>query len=53
MTVFIEALVGGLLLALLLVLAWRLAQRIGRLLPRRRQRHGRLLCVRPLDPPDA
>lgn len=49
MTLFVQALVGGLLLALLLVLAWRLAQRIGLLLPRRRQRRDKLLCVRPLD----
>lgn len=49
MMLFIEALLGGLLLALLLLLAWRLAQRIGLLLPRRQGPRRSLLCVRPLD----
>ena len=37
------------LLAVAVLLAWRLAQRIGFLLPRRRAQHDKLLCVRPLD----
>lgn len=49
MTIFLQALVAGVLLAVCVLLAWRLAQRIGLLLPRRRAQHGRLLCVRPLD----
>ncbi len=49
MTIFMQALFAGLLLAVCGLLAWRLAQRIGLLLPRRRSRRGRLLCVRPLD----
>ncbi len=46
---FLQALVGGLLLALLGLLAWRLAQRIGLLLPRHQAARRKLLCVRPLD----
>lgn len=49
MTIFLQALFAGLLLAVCGLLAWRLAQRIGLLLPRRHSRHRRLLCVRPLD----
>jgi hypothetical protein len=48
--VFLQALVAGLLLALLGLLCWRLAQRIGLLLPRRTAARRKLLCVRPLDP---
>lgn len=48
LTLFLQALVAGLLLAALGVFAWRLAQRVGLLLPRRKG--GRALrCVRPLD----
>ena len=48
-SLFLEALLGGLLLALLALLAWRLAQRIGLLLPRHARARRKLLCVRPLD----
>mgnify|MGYP001174137391 FL=1 len=49
MTIFLQALFAGVLLAVAVLLAWRLAQRIGLLLPRRRAQHDKLLCVRPLD----
>jgi hypothetical protein len=46
---FLQSLIGGLLLALLGLLAWRLAQRIGLLLPRQKAARRKLKCVRPLD----
>ncbi len=49
LSLFLQALLGGLLLSLLGLLAWRLAQRIGLLLPRQKAARRRLLCVRPLD----
>lgn len=49
MTLFFKAVFGGLLLALLLLAGWRLAQRIGLLLPRKRAPRRDLRCVRPLD----
>lgn len=53
MSVFIEALLGGVLLAVVLLLLWRLAQRIGLGLPRARPARRRLLCVRPVELPAA
>jgi hypothetical protein len=53
MSVFIEALLGGVLLAVALLLLWRLAQRIGLALPRARPARRRLLCVQPVDVPPA
>lgn len=56
MSVFINALLGGVLLAVALLLVWRLAQRIGLGLPRARQARParqRLLCVRPIELPPA
>lgn len=46
---FVQALLSGLLLALLLLVGWRLAQRVGLLLPRRKGQRRALRCVRPLD----
>lgn len=53
MSVFINALLGGVLLAVALLLLWRLAQRIGLALPRVRPARQRLLCVRPVELPPA
>lgn len=53
MSVFINALLGGVLLAVALLLLWRLAQRIGLALPRVRPARQRLLCVRPVALPPA
>ncbi|WP_425261842.1 hypothetical protein ACPOLB_13275 [Rubrivivax sp. RP6-9] len=52
MSVFINALLGGVLLAVGLLLLWRLAQRIGLALPRARPAR-RLLCVQPVELPAA
>ena len=49
LALFMQALLAGLLLALLGLFAWRLAQRVGLLLPRRKGRRRTLRCVRPLD----
>lgn len=49
LSLFLQAMFGGLLLALLALLAWRLAQRIGLLLPRHKAARHKLRCVRPLD----
>ena len=49
MNLFFNALFGGIAAALLLLLLWRLAQRIGLALPRAWPTKQRLLCVRPLD----
>ena len=49
LTLFLQALLAGLLLALLLLFGWRLAQRVGLLLPRRKRHRRPLRCVRPLD----
>jgi hypothetical protein len=49
LSLFLQALMGGLLLALLGLLSWRLAQRIGLRLPRQKSGRHKLLCVRPLD----
>ena len=49
MNLFFTALLGGIAAAVLLLLLWRLAQRIGLALPRARPSRRRLLCVRPLD----
>lgn len=49
LSLFLQALLAGLLLALLGLLAWRLAQRIGLLLPRQKATRRQWLCVRPLD----
>lgn len=46
---FLQALLAGLLLAALAVFGWRLAQRVGLLLPRRKAHRRALCCVRPLD----
>lgn len=48
-SLFLQALLAGLLLALLVLLGWRLAQRVGLLLPRRKVHKRALRCVRPLD----
>ena len=50
MNLFFEALIIGVLVTILAMLALRLAQRIGLLLPRQRRIRHKLLCVRPLDP---
>lgn len=49
MTIFFEALAGGMLAMAVLSLLWWLAQRIGLAMPRARLARRRLLCVRPLD----
>jgi len=49
LALFLQALLAGLLLALLALAAWRLAQRVGLLLPRRKRHQRPLRCVRPLD----
>jgi hypothetical protein len=49
MSLFLEALVGGMVATLLVVLLWRLAQRVGLAMPRARTARRKLLCVRPLD----
>lgn len=49
LALFLQALLAGLLLAALAVFAWRLAQRVGLLLPRRKALRRDLRFVRPLD----
>lgn len=50
MSLFVEALLGGIAAAVVLLLLWRLLQRSGLSLPRARPVRRKLLCVRPLDP---
>lgn len=49
LALFAQALLAGVLLALGLLVVWRLAQRVGLLLPRRQALQRSLLCVRALD----
>lgn len=49
MSLFLQALLGGVGVAVLLLVLWRLLQRSGLTLPRARPARRRLLCVRPLD----
>lgn len=48
MSTFIEAMLGGFLVAVMLLLLWWAARRVGLARPRGRPTRRRLLCVRPL-----